>query len=261
MSGLKHVSTATTLGSAMPQTPLIHNNNIAANNNMDEDATSSNEIQIVQETTNSSSSASKQPSSLTEAALLEHNKSTSSSSSNQTNGGGLSSTNDYIARWAMETRRQLSVIIDEKPFPCEVVPIETFGPKIIDNPQYLLCKSRLGAGNGISTTPPATNAVATAAKPVTQASVSKPAANAILPPKTVNAAQNKDVKPTLTGANPSLPNAANNINHKQAATAISNGNNNNNTTTTNIRPQISSRDDARFLSSRSKKARVLNVLS
>lgn len=243
----------------MPPTSLIHNN-IAANNNLDEDATSSNEIQIFQETPNSSSSASKQPSSLTEAALLEHNKSTSSSTSNQTNGGGLSSTNDYIARWAMETRRQLSVIIDEKPFPCEVVPIETFGPKIIDNPQYLLCKSRLGAGNGISTTPPATNAVATAAKPVTQASVSKPAANVILPPKTVNAAQNKDVKPILTGANASLPNAANNINHKQAATAISNGNNNNNTTT-NIRPQISSRDDARFLSSRSKKARVLNVLS
>lgn len=81
---------------------------------------------------------------------------------NQSNGGSASlSSNDYIARWAIETRRQLSVIIDQAPFERDFVPIETFGPKILDNPQYLLCKSRLGTGTG----QPATPAVGVVVKP------------------------------------------------------------------------------------------------
>lgn len=117
--------------------------------NIDNDS-SSNEVQIVAEKCgtplNGIKSPIKQPAliktDLTEANLAEHNRLNGTTSG--TNGAGTfnSQTKDYISRWAAEHAKYLSMT--EEPFKADYVPIESFGDKILNDPQY---KHKQGHGN------------------------------------------------------------------------------------------------------------------
>ena len=85
---------------------------------------------------NSSSSSQPKTTTLTEELLAEHNK---QHGTLNTGGGTFSShTRDYISKWALEYKHT-----EEKPFACGLIPIESFGVKILNEPQYLLTKSKV----------------------------------------------------------------------------------------------------------------------
>jgi len=77
---------------------------------------------------------------LTEDVLAEHNK------LNGTMGCGSGTfsnhTREYITKWVLDYKSN-----DEKPFPPGQIPIESFGNKILNEPQYLQNKSRFGTNN------------------------------------------------------------------------------------------------------------------
>ncbi|CAF0720036.1 unnamed protein product [Brachionus calyciflorus] len=120
-TNLKHVSTTTTLANS--------NVNLGRNESPD-DEESSNDVLIVAEKNVSPSELV-----LTEELLLEHNKQFGSYSTG--NGTFSSHTKEYINKWINEL-----VAPDDKPFPEDVIPIDSFGTKILNDPQYLNVKSR-----------------------------------------------------------------------------------------------------------------------
>ncbi len=71
---------------------------------------------------------------LTEELIKEHNKTHDSGSGN---GTFSSATRDYIIKWASEY-----VMTDLMPFLDSEVPLEAYGTKILNQPQYLIVKAR-----------------------------------------------------------------------------------------------------------------------
>lgn len=145
---LKHVSTTTTLANSTLNAGA--NNN--SNNNLAsqvEDEESSSDVLIVAEKSASKSNDL----TLTEELLAEHNKLYGSYSTG--NGAFSNHTRDYISKWAQEYAPT-----DEKPFPTDVIPIESYGLKVLNEPQYLLCKSRQqqNANNQPTSSSPVVNA-------------------------------------------------------------------------------------------------------
>jgi hypothetical protein len=155
-SNLKQVSTTTTLGSTMQQMSMM-----AACPGGDD--SSSNDVLIVMDSTvagngttgkNGNGNSIKQPTSvtksfatseykLTEEVLAEHNKLHGTSSSG--NGTFSNHTREYISKWVLDYKPT-----EDKPFSSEYIPIETFGNKTLNDPQYLLAKSKLSANSAIA---------------------------------------------------------------------------------------------------------------
>ena len=82
---------------------------------------------------------------LTEELIIEHNKLHGSVGC----GSGTFSTftRDYITKWTLAYEPT-----EEKPFAAGLIPIESFGVKVLNEPQYLQNKSRLGGGGGAAAT-------------------------------------------------------------------------------------------------------------
>ena len=131
----------------------LTNNAQNGNNCGGGDDSSSNDVLIVMETSspqkanqknsqliNSSKTSTER--SLTEDILAEHNKLNGTLGCGS--GGFNNYTREYISKWAQEYKPN-----DEKPFPPGSIPIESFGVKILNEPQYLQNKSRFG-GNSTS---------------------------------------------------------------------------------------------------------------
>ena len=83
---------------------------------------------------------------LTEELIIEHNKLHGSVGCG--NGTFSSFTRDYITKWTLDYEPT-----DEKPFTAGLIPIESFGVKVLNEPQYLQNKSRLGGGGGAAAAP------------------------------------------------------------------------------------------------------------
>ena len=118
-ANLKHVSTTTTLANSQA-------GNMGRNESPD-DEESSSDVLIVSEKNAEFV--------LTEERLSEHNKLYGSYSTG--NGTFSSHTKDYINKWIGGLE-----LIEDKPFPQEVIPIDSFGAKVLNDPQYLTVKSR-----------------------------------------------------------------------------------------------------------------------
>ena len=156
-------------------------------NNLAGDDSSSNDVLIVMETTSATKKASqtnKTPveRTLTEDLLAEHNK------LNGTLGCGSGTfsnyTREFISKWALEYKCN-----DEKPFPPGFIPIESFGVKILNEPQYLQNKSRFGGSSSSSST---ANQVPIAPVPV--ATMTAPKLNQ----RNTNMANNSSTSPAKT---------------------------------------------------------------
>lgn len=132
---LRHISTTTTLG-AISQAPVF--------SCQDED---SNDVLIIESPIRSRTLASKGKDTdkiyplLTEEVMKEHNRIDEAGSSS---GSGAFSnfTRDYIIKWVSQYK-----LTDEMPFAPGQIPIESYGVKILNEPQYLTVKSRQENGN------------------------------------------------------------------------------------------------------------------
>lgn len=120
-ANLKHVSTATTLANSQAA--------IMGRNESPDDEESSSDVLIVSEKNSNGEFV------LTEERLADHNKLYGSYSTG--NGTFSTHTKDYINKWigGLETA-------EDKPFPQEIIPIDSFGSKVLNDPQYLTVKSR-----------------------------------------------------------------------------------------------------------------------
>lgn len=127
-ANIRQVSTTATLGNV--STPVVNGG----------DEESSIDVLIIESPSNKSS---KQPAvksaeilypTLTEDLIKEHNKKHDSGSGN---GTFSSSTRDYIIRWVAEYK-----MTDAMPFLDSEVPLESYGKKILNQPQYLMVKAR-----------------------------------------------------------------------------------------------------------------------
>jgi hypothetical protein len=104
---------------------------------------SSNDVQIVAEKSGTAAKAAhglKVASTLTEEMLTEHNR---LNGTLDCSGAGSfnNHTKEYISKWAAENTAIMLPRTD-KPFPAGVVPIESFGPMVVDQPQYLIHQNK-----------------------------------------------------------------------------------------------------------------------
>ena len=237
-SNLRHIPTVTTMANSIPQVGGARANG---------DGSSSNDILIVAETTGTKSktnaqktlnSSNERP--LTEDILAEHNKICGT----QTCGGGTFSnyTREYISKWAMEYEQP-----EEKPFPAETIPIETYGVKVLNEPQYLnhnKSKSSLGSN---TTTPKTTKQTSTKTELVaTKTTEPAPAQVPQVTTKKQQALSNqtKDVNTTpvntttTTTTNPADNQPKSTSTNATTNTNSNNNNNNNNNKTNNINSHV-----------------------
>lgn len=140
-SNVRQISNTTTLGAmSIP------------NNCQNGDDDSSNDIQIIEATPKQKSSTKPTISqnktldkicpAITEEIMKEHNKTYDTGSSN---GTFSNFTRDYIIKWVSEYKHT-----DEVPFSPGQIPIESYGVKVLNDPQYLIVKSRQESNSSAS---------------------------------------------------------------------------------------------------------------